>query len=66
VAFILARLCHGLGMDPTAPRILRRIGAMTTLAVLLGLSVWALVIGYQAEAAKPATGPIIIGAPATA
>ncbi|THD36075.1 MAG: MAPEG family protein [Sphingomonas sp.] len=63
VAFILARLCHGLGMDPTAPRILRRIGAMTTLAVLLGLSVWALVIGYQAAAAKPATGPVIIGMP---
>ncbi len=53
VAFILARLCHGLGMDSTAPRILRRIGAMTTLAVLLALSVWALAIGYQGAAAPP-------------
>lgn len=62
VAFVVARLCHGLGMDPTAPRILRRIGAMTTLAVLLALSVWALAIGYGAAAAKPATGPMMIGA----
>ena len=61
VAFILARLCHGLGMDPTAPKILRRIGAITTLVVLLALSIWALVIGYQAAAARPATGPVIIG-----
>ncbi len=64
IAFTLARLCHGIGMDPTAPKILRRIGATTTLAVLLALSVWALVIGYEGAAAKPATGPTIIGVPA--
>jgi len=63
VAFILARLCHGLGMDTTAPRILRRIGAMTTLVVLLALSIWALVIGYEGAAARPAIGPTIIGMP---
>lgn len=51
--FILARLSHGIGMDPTAPRWMRRFGAITTLAVLLGLAGWALVLGYQA-AAKPA------------
>jgi uncharacterized membrane protein YecN with MAPEG domain len=66
IAFTLARLCHGIGMDPTAPRILRRIGAMTTLAVLLALSGWALVIGYEGAAARPATGPVIIGVPPTA
>ncbi|MBS0480147.1 MAG: MAPEG family protein [Proteobacteria bacterium] len=64
VAFIVARLCHALGMDPNGPYILRRIGAMTTLVVLLALSVWALVIGYEGAAtAKPATGPVIIGVP---
>lgn len=63
IAFTLARLCHGIGMDPTAPRILRRIGAITTLVVLLSLSVWAIVVGYQATAAQPVTGPVIIGAP---
>lgn len=62
VAFVIARLCHGIGMDPTAPRILRRIGAITTLVVLLALSGWALVIGYEGAAAKPATnGPVIFG-----
>lgn len=67
IAFTLARLCHALGMDPGAPSILRRIGAMTTLAVLLALSVWALVIGYQGAAAKPATtAPLIIGGPSAA
>ncbi len=63
IAFTLARLCHGLGMDPTAPRILRRIGAITTLVVLLALAVWALVIGYQGAAARPAVGPVILGMP---
>lgn len=64
VAFMLARLAHGIGMDPSAPRILRRIGAMTTLAVLLALSVWAMVIGYQAAAAPPApSGQAIFAVP---
>ncbi|QDZ06126.1 MAPEG family protein [Sphingomonas panacisoli] len=63
IAFTLARLCHGIGMDPTAPRILRRIGAITTLVVLLALSGWALAIGYQGAAEKPDASPIIIGAP---
>ena len=66
VAFILARLCHGLGMDTTAPRILRRIGAITTLVVLLALSVWAMAIGYKGAAALPTTGPTVISAPSTA
>lgn len=62
VAFVVARLCHGIGMDPSAPRILRRIGAITTLVVLLALSGWALVIGYEGAAAKPASAdPVIFG-----
>ncbi|MBN8815748.1 MAG: MAPEG family protein [Sphingomonas sp.] len=63
VAFTLARLSHGIGMDPTAPRILRRIGAITTLVVLLALSGWALVISYQSATPQPTTGPVIIAAP---
>ena len=65
IAFTLARLCHALGMDPTGPKILRRIGAITTLVVLLALSGWALVIGYEGAAAKPISGPTIIGVPAS-
>lgn len=45
--FVLARLSHGIGMDTAAPRWMRMFGAMSTLAVLLVLSVWALVLGYQ-------------------
>lgn len=63
VAFILARLCHGLGMDANAPKFLRPLGAMTTLAVLLALSGWALVIGYEGAAARPAISPVVIGGP---
>ena len=70
VAVVAGRRVHrsrgcATGSGWTRPRrtILRRIGAMTTLVVLLALSVWALVIGYQAAAAKPAAGPIMIGAP---
>ncbi len=66
VAFILARLCHGLGMDPSAPRFLRSTGAITTLVVLLALSVWAMIIGYQGTAAKPTASPVIISAPSAA
>jgi len=62
--FVLARLAHAFGMDVTTPPTrLRFAGIMGTWLVLLGLAVWALVIGYQSTAAKPATGPVIFGAP---
>ena len=60
--FIVARLSHAIGMDRPAPNPFRAGGAMVTWLVLLALSVWALVICYQAAGTKPATGPIMIGA----
>ena len=60
--FIVARLSHAIGMDRPAPNPFRAGGAMVTWIVLLALSVWALVIGYQAAAARP-PAPMIIGAP---
>jgi uncharacterized membrane protein YecN with MAPEG domain len=64
VAFILARLAHGIGMDLTAWKGLRAGGATVTWLVLLALSVWALVIGYQAAAAPaPAERTITFGTP---
>lgn len=59
--FVLARLSHGIGMDTTAPRWMRMFGAMSTLAVLLVLSVWALVVGYQAALhLAPTTRTVIV------
>jgi len=61
--FIVARLAHGLGMDAPRMRWLRPFGAISTLVVLLALAVWALVIGYQTTATRPAPGNIVVGTP---
>jgi uncharacterized membrane protein YecN with MAPEG domain len=62
--FILARLAHGIGMDASTWKGLRAAGAMTTWIVLLILSGWALVIGYQAAASRPPVErTITFGAP---
>ncbi|MES2096410.1 MAG: MAPEG family protein [Pseudomonadota bacterium] len=53
IVFIVARLCHAFGMDSETPSKLRVAGASLTWLALLGLSGWALVIGYQAAAAQP-------------
>lgn len=50
--FILARLAHPFGMDKTKPHPLRAAGATVTWAVLLGLGIWAIAIGY-AELGRP-------------
>lgn len=55
--FVAARLSHAMGMEKSGPSPFRAGGAMLTWAVLLVLSVWAAVIGYQGTettAAKPA------------
>ena len=61
--FIVARLAHGIGMDAPKMRWLRPFGAITTLLVLLVLSGWALVIGYQTAAVRPAPSNIVVGTP---
>jgi uncharacterized membrane protein YecN with MAPEG domain len=47
--YILARICHGLGMDGGRLRRLRTIGMMSTALILVGLMVVALVLAYSAE-----------------
>jgi uncharacterized membrane protein YecN with MAPEG domain len=42
--YMLARVAHALGMDSAAPAPLRAIGMMVSMAVLLGLSVVAVLI----------------------
>ncbi len=49
VAFVLARLAHGLGMVRAAPNPLRAGGALLTWAVLALLAGWALALAYGAE-----------------
>lgn len=46
IAFILARLAHGFGMDRPAPNALRAGGAVTTWIILLGLAGLAIAIPY--------------------
>lgn len=46
IAFILARLAHGFGMDRAAPNALRAGGAITTWLLLLGLAGLAIAIPY--------------------
>ena len=65
ILFIVARLAHGIGMDAKGARWLRPFGAVSTLVVLLVLSAWALVIGYQVAVVGPAA-PVVISVPPTA
>lgn len=44
VAFVLARVSHGLGMDAGSPRVLRMIGMMTTTLVSVGLAAYAIML----------------------
>jgi uncharacterized membrane protein YecN with MAPEG domain len=43
-AFILARVAHGLGMDNVKPNPMRTIGALSTMLVLLGLAIVAVLV----------------------
>ena len=60
VAFILARLAHGIGMDAKGARWLRPFGAITTLVMLLALAIWALAIGYRGTAAVPPESKVML------
>lgn len=48
VVYILARICHGFGMDRPRPDPLRlrMIGTITTALILLGLAFYAIVLPY--------------------
>ena len=59
--FLLARVAHGFGMD--GMRYARSFGTAATMAVLLGLAVWAAVI---ARDGRVAGGPTTTASPARA
>lgn len=61
VAFVVARLAHGLGMTRPAPNVLRAGGTAITFALLALLAGWAIAIVYQGPAQ---TAPGITLAPA--
>lgn len=46
--FMLGRIAHGLGMDGGRLMPLRMIGALTTMAVLIGLAIWGVSIAADA------------------
>ncbi len=48
LAYMIARVAHGLGMDAERAGAPRMAGAVVTLAVLVGLAAWAVVLGYRA------------------
>ncbi|MFL6859091.1 MAG: MAPEG family protein [Allosphingosinicella sp.] len=50
MAFILARIAHGLGMDGGRMKRLRAIGMITTVLILLGLSAYGIFLAYQGTA----------------
>ena len=48
LAFVLARIAHGLGMDRPTSNPLRAGGALATWVVLALLAGWAIAVAYQA------------------
>ncbi|GAA0281813.1 hypothetical protein GCM10009127_23930 [Alteraurantiacibacter aestuarii] len=47
LAFLLGRICHGLGMDADQAGPLRKIGMFTTLVPLLGWAIAALLAAFR-------------------
>lgn len=45
IVYILGRIAHAFGMDGRGK--LRMIGILTTMLVLLGMAIWAIVIAYS-------------------
>ncbi len=48
VAYVFARIAHGLGMDGGAFQIGRGVGTLITMLTLLGLAIWATTIAIHA------------------
>lgn len=48
VVYMLARVAHGIGMDFETSNPWRAGGIIVTMLVLVGLAVWAVVLGYLA------------------
>ena len=54
IVYVLARISHPFGMERKAPNPLRAGGIMATMAVMIVLSVYALMIGYSVSLPQPA------------
>ena len=46
IAFILARVVHAFGMERPAPNPLRAGGMLTTIGLIAGLAIYAIVLSY--------------------
>ena len=46
ILFVFARIAHGIGMDAEKAGLPRQIGVVVTMLTLLGLSVFAALIGF--------------------
>ena len=53
--YLLARLCHALGMDRPAPNPLRMAGIIVTMLTLVGLGLYAVVLPQMAPSAHRGT-----------
>jgi uncharacterized membrane protein YecN with MAPEG domain len=60
MAFILARIAHGLGMDGGRLKRLRMIGILTSALILIGLAGYGIFLAYAGAAHRP--GMIYAGA----
>lgn len=46
-AFMLGRVLHAIGMDADQPHWARMVGMILTIPVMIGLSLWAILIGAK-------------------
>jgi len=60
IVYILGRILHVFGMD--GAHRLRMIGTISTMAVLLGLAIWAILIAYFDVGFAGAPAPVLQGA----
>ena len=58
--FVLGRVAHGVGMDTGSANIFRAAGALSTWAVLAGLSGWALLVAYTAHVDSASAGVVAV------
>ena len=54
--YMIGRVLHGIGMDSETPGRARTAGTIVTLVVLIGLAVWAVVLGYRATGSAGLSG----------
>jgi len=48
ITFIVARILHAFGMERPAPNVLRAAGMLSTIALILALAIYGIVLSYAA------------------